>query len=105
VDEAPPVVQRSCPDQPSRGERGKGAEEAWPPPQRGHRAAGGSSGREANGPRSRRPATLGGREGVIKCGVWEKKDCRVHPLTCWARCHVIENHYQNQQETKNRWFG
>jgi hypothetical protein len=60
-------------------ERGKGAGEAWPPPQRGHRAAGGSSGRETDGPRSRRPATLGGREGVIKCDVREKKDCQAHP--------------------------
>jgi hypothetical protein len=26
------------------------------------------------------------------------------PLTCEVRCHIIKNHHQNQQGTKNRRF-
>jgi hypothetical protein len=118
VGEAPLVVQRNrCPDWPPRGERGKGVGEAWPPPHRplgvpplpegGRRAVGGRSGREADGPRSRRTTTffrqgrrhwVGGSERRllnVMCGSVGEERLWGPPLTCVARCHAIENHHQN----------
>jgi hypothetical protein len=78
----------AAPDRPPRGERGKGAGEAWAPPRWPpclcHRREavepweGGRGGRRMDRGVEGKRHWEGGRR-VIKCDVWENKDCEAHP--------------------------
>jgi hypothetical protein len=58
------------------------------------------------GEEERRWRRGGGGEEMASGGGGEEEEGRRKtvgpPLTCGPRCHIIENHHQNQRGTKNR---